>query len=264
MQEENLGRRVDAIERNVSDVSRMVTALTDELSSIKGRLKSLEEAQQDNRVKGAAETERDKALQADIENIKEDIKSIKSLGKWALMIFIGAIITAFVTFIVRGAIAVSRNLAFLALYVCAAMVLMMGVFTIGSLIETKFWPAYGKFRLVSVEPYGDGYSKAVFAFEKKRSCTPAGFAWFNGEIGNSYQVVDFRVDGASGSGVTRPPGHHISSPYIIEVNPNEVRTSHLARSTAGVTRSGSRGRRFTPEKVVISCPCTIDGGPQAF
>lgn len=102
MQEENFGRRLDAIERNVSDAARMVTSLTDELSSIKGRLKALEEAHQENRVRGAVEVERDKALQSDIANIKDDIKSIKSLGKWALLIFIGAIITAFATFVIKG------------------------------------------------------------------------------------------------------------------------------------------------------------------
>jgi hypothetical protein len=121
----------------------------------------------------------------------------------------------------------SKNLAFLGVYVAAAMVLMMGFFTLGPIIETKFFPAYGKFRLVSVEPYGERQSRAIFQFEKKRACTPAGFAWFNGEIGSSYQVVDFRVDGPSGSGVTRPIGHHVSNPYIIEVSPNDVRTRLL-------------------------------------
>ncbi|MCB5201867.1 hypothetical protein LH464_05165 [Neorhizobium sp. T786] len=122
---------------------------------------------------------------------------------------------------------ITKNLAFLGIYLSAVMVLMMGFFTIGPELETRFWPAYGKFRLVSVEPYGEGHSRAVFEFEKKRSCTPAGFAWFNGEIGNSYQVVNFSIDGPGGSGVQRPTGHHVSSPYIIEVNPNDVRTRLL-------------------------------------
>jgi hypothetical protein len=121
----------------------------------------------------------------------------------------------------------TKNLAFLGLYVSAAMVFMMGFYTIGPIIETMFFPAYGKFRLISVEPYGDSQSRAVFRFEKRRACTPAGFAWFNGEMGNSYQVVDFRIEGSGGSGITRPPGQHVSNPYIIDVSPNDVRTRLL-------------------------------------
>lgn len=121
----------------------------------------------------------------------------------------------------------NKNVAFLGMYVASAMVLMMGFYAIGPAIETMFFPAYGKFRLVSVEPVGEGQSKAIFSFEKKRDCAPAGFAWFNGEIGNSYQVVNFTVDTPSGNGVQRPVGHHISNPYIIEVNPNDVRTRLL-------------------------------------
>lgn len=121
----------------------------------------------------------------------------------------------------------TRNLAFIALYVCAAMVFMMGFFTIGPVVETTFFPPYGKFKLLSVEPYGEGQSRAIFSFDKRRSCTPAGFAWFNGEMGASYTIVDFVIDSPSGSGITRPPGHHISSPYIIDVPPNDVRTQLL-------------------------------------
>lgn len=121
----------------------------------------------------------------------------------------------------------NKNLAFLGIYACAAMVLMMSFYTIGPIVETMFFPAYGKFRLVSVEPIDERSSRAVFEFEKRRTCTPAGFAWFNGEMGNSYQVVDFHIEGPSGSGLTRPPGFHRSSPYIIDVAPNDVRTRLL-------------------------------------
>lgn len=121
----------------------------------------------------------------------------------------------------------TKHLAFLGLYVCAAMLAMMGFFTLGPIAETKFFPAYGRFKLISVEPYGAGQSRAIFSFEKKRSCTPAGFAWFNGDIGSSYQIVDFTIDAPGGSGITRPSGHHISSPYIIDVPPNDVRTQPL-------------------------------------
>ena len=121
----------------------------------------------------------------------------------------------------------SKHFAFIGLYLSAVMVAMMAFFTIGPDLETRFWPAYGKFRLVSVEPHGEGYSRAVFEFEKKRSCTPAGFAWFNGEIGSSYQLVDYAIDGPGGSGVQRPVGFHRSSPYLLEAKPEDVRNRLL-------------------------------------
>lgn len=102
MHDDNTARRLDAIERNVSDLAGTATRLTEELASLKIRVRELEEHHQDNRVKSAAEAERDKALQQDIVSIKDDIKSIKSLGKWALTTFIGAIIMAFVAFMIRG------------------------------------------------------------------------------------------------------------------------------------------------------------------
>jgi predicted nucleic acid-binding Zn-ribbon protein len=99
---DDIPRRLDGIERNVSDLAGTATRLTAEISAAKDRLRELEQHHQDYRVRTAAEAERDKALQSDIANIKDDIKSIKSLGKWALTTFIGAVILAFVAFIVRG------------------------------------------------------------------------------------------------------------------------------------------------------------------
>ncbi|MCB5201868.1 hemolysin XhlA family protein [Neorhizobium sp. T786] len=105
MQDENTGRRLDAIERNASDLARTATGIMEEIASIKAQVRELEKHHQDYRVRSAAEAERDKALQSDIANIKDDIKSIKSLGKWALTTFIGAIILAFVAFLIRGGLA---------------------------------------------------------------------------------------------------------------------------------------------------------------
>lgn len=99
---DDIPRRLDAIERNASDLARTATAVMEEIAAVKVRVRELEEHHQDYRVKTAAEAERDKALQSDIANIKDDIKSIKSLGKWALTTFIGAIILAFVAFLVKG------------------------------------------------------------------------------------------------------------------------------------------------------------------
>lgn len=102
MPDDTTARRLDAVERNGSDLARSVTTLTDELLQLRSRVVVLEDHHQENRVRSAVEIERDKALQSDISNIRSDIQSIKSLGKWALMTFIGAIILGFVSFIIRG------------------------------------------------------------------------------------------------------------------------------------------------------------------
>jgi chromosome segregation ATPase len=102
MQEDTTARRLDGIERNASDLARTATVMMEEMTLLKGRVRELEEHHQDYRVRTAAEAERDKALQSDISNIKDDIKSIKSLGKSFLTTFISAIILAFVAFLIKG------------------------------------------------------------------------------------------------------------------------------------------------------------------
>jgi len=102
MPEEAFVRRLDAIERNASDLARSHTLMVEELSGVKARVLQLEEHHQESRVRSAVEMERDKALQSDIANIRSDIQAIKGIGKWALLTFIGAVILAFTSFIIRG------------------------------------------------------------------------------------------------------------------------------------------------------------------
>lgn len=98
-------RRLDAAERNQSDHARILTAYNDEIKQTKDRLDALESAQQDRRVKDAEEIGREKAMQADIGTMKEDIKSIKGIGSKALWVFVSAILLAFAGFIIKGGLA---------------------------------------------------------------------------------------------------------------------------------------------------------------
>jgi len=108
----------------------------------------------------------------------------------------------------------------------AALVLYMGVFTIGPYVETKLFPAYSKFQLASVEPYGDGQSRVVFGYTKYRQCEPQGFSWFAGELGASYRQLAFRAEGDPGP--ARPLGANITRHYIIDVRPDVLRDGVFA------------------------------------
>lgn len=107
-----------------------------------------------------------------------------------------------------------------ALTSCGAMILFMGFFVVGPVIETKVFPVYSKFEVVSIEPYGDGQSRAVFKFQKLRQCDPQGSAWYAGEFGAAFRQLPMKIDGQSGS--VRPLGEQLTSPYIIDATPEMV------------------------------------------
>lgn len=99
----------------------------------------------------------------------------------------------------------------------AALVLYMGVFTIAPYLETKFWPAYSRFDIVSVEPYGDGQSKVVFKYTKHRQCEPQGFSWFSGELGAAFRQISIRS--LNGPMPPRALGANVSNAYVVDVKP---------------------------------------------
>lgn len=113
-----------------------------------------------------------------------------------------------------------------ALTSCGAMILFMGLFVVGPVVETKLFPVYSKFALVSVEPFGDGQSRAVFEFTKHRQCEPQGSAWFAGEFGAAFRQLPMRIDGRIAG--TRPLGRQLTSPYIIDALPELVRDGVFA------------------------------------
>lgn len=109
----------------------------------------------------------------------------------------------------------------------AAMVLYMGVATIGPYLESKVWPAYSRFTIESIEPYGENQSRVVFSYWKYRMCEPQGFAWFAGDLGLSYRQLTMRSD-ATRATPPRPLGYNLSQPYIVDVEPNALRDGTFA------------------------------------
>ena len=114
-----------------------------------------------------------------------------------------------------------------ALSSCGALVLMMGIFTIGPEIETRFWPVYSKFEIVSIEPYGKDQSLATFRYNKLRQCAPQGFAWYAGELGGAFRQLTVKTETPT-TGTVRPLGLQLSSPYVIDAKPETIRSAVFA------------------------------------
>lgn len=105
----------------------------------------------------------------------------------------------------------------------AAMVAVGALFVFGKPLETKFFPVYSKFEILSIEPYGVEQSRAVFQFTKYRECDPQGFSWYAGDPAAAFRQIGIRREGVSDSGGPRPLGTQQSSPFIIDATPDQLR-----------------------------------------
>lgn len=111
--------------------------------------------------------------------------------------------------------------------VLVSMLLILGFFLLGPEIETRFFPVYSKFRLISAEALPDGKTFARFEFTKFRNCDPQGFAFFNGELGTAFTQVTTRVRGSAIR--ARPLGTQQSYPYeFTDITPEELATTVFA------------------------------------
>jgi hypothetical protein len=103
------------------------------------------------------------------------------------------------------------------LFVLMAMTGVIAFFTLGPMTETKFWPVYGKFRIVDMDDLQDGL-RIVARFEKKRNCDPQGYGWYLGEFGIMKQVVTRSGDLV----VHRPIGIQLGTFFIKDLTTKDV------------------------------------------
>lgn len=116
----------------------------------------------------------------------------------------------------------------MALNIIIALLLLMGFFAFGPVIESRFFPVYSKFQLTSAVPTDDGNTRAIFTFTKFRNCAPQGFAFFNGELGNAFYQVTTRVQGGPDTRA-RPLGTQESYPYeLVGITPEDLATTVFA------------------------------------
>lgn len=95
-------RRLDGMERNQSDLAASHTRQVEQAADAQKRLIALEDIYSDRRVDDARREEREKSMQKDISDVREDIKSIKGAFTKLLWIVGTAVIGAFVTFLLAG------------------------------------------------------------------------------------------------------------------------------------------------------------------
>ncbi len=90
----------------------------------------------------------------------------------------------------------------------------------GPAIETRFFPVYSHFEVVTADK-AEGGTIATFKFTKYRDCEARGWAWYVGEFGAVARQVEVRP--VKDISVRRPVGPSISAPYLIAAEPDQVR-----------------------------------------
>jgi len=103
-------------------------------------------------------------------------------------------------------------------YTLLLMVVLPTVYTAGPWLETKYWPVFSKFTIVSATEIAPGRTRVVVAFDKNRDCAPAGFGWFSGTRGGPFEelpVIAPMQNTGDASG--RPVGRQLSRPFDVDV-----------------------------------------------
>lgn len=92
------------------------------------------------------------------------------------------------------------------LTVVGVMVAIIAFYTVGPMLETRFWPVYSRFRIVEAVDTPDGL-RVVARFTKYRDCAPQGYGWYVGEFGIMRQVITRSSDTV----ITRPMGMQLGT-----------------------------------------------------
>ena len=111
--------------------------------------------------------------------------------------------------------------------ICAVIIslsLLLLAITFGPVIETRHFPVYRDFRILSMTEQEPGVLRVVASFTKVRDCEPAGYAWFRGsrDMGTFDQIEVRSVSVQDGSGTGRPMGPQTSSPFEVHATLEEM------------------------------------------
>jgi len=90
------------------------------------------------------------------------------------------------------------------------IVACFAIYAVMPSLETRFFPPYSTFQLVTATETADG-TIATFEFIKNRDCAPKGLSWYIGEDGQSTSVD---TSTPSGTRSPRPLGLQTTSPYL--------------------------------------------------
>ncbi len=122
---------------------------------------------------------------------------------------------------------ISQRLLNFGLTTTAVAILLIAFFTFGPWIETKWFPVYSKFKIVSIERAEESKSKVVFKFTKLRQCEPQGAAWFFGEPGSAFRQLRVEIQNPNPT-ASRPLGTQLTFPYVIDATVEQVANATFA------------------------------------
>lgn len=96
------------------------------------------------------------------------------------------------------------------------VVALLFTFVLVPVIETRWFPVYSLFEVVSIEPSEKG-SKVTFRFTKFRDCWPQGYAWYAGDLGRGLKQLNVN----SRLSAPRTPLGRNQTTLDIEITPEE-------------------------------------------
>lgn len=106
------------------------------------------------------------------------------------------------------------------------------VYTVGPVIETRYFPAVSKLTIRQLSENEDGHAVVMAEFNKLRGeCEYVGIAWYHGLPGGQFErvpVVLMRRDGDDSS-PNRPTGKQIAGPWVIHVPAAEIAGNSFSR-----------------------------------
>lgn len=118
------------------------------------------------------------------------------------------------------------------IFFCAAIL----IYTVGPYLETRYWPAVSKLRILDLQQNEEGYAIISAEFTKLRSsCEYVGIAWYRGNPEGEFEripVVLLRQPGDTSS-PNRPVGTQRAEPWIVHMPPSDI----IGRSFARLSHS---------------------------
>lgn len=99
------------------------------------------------------------------------------------------------------------------LWALTVMVGILAIWTLGPILETKYFPVYSKFKVLSVKEVDEGLEFMV-RFTKFRNCDPQGYAWYVGDFSTGVHQIPARGLAPVGT-IHRPLGTQNAGPFLL-------------------------------------------------
>jgi hypothetical protein len=92
--------------------------------------------------------------------------------------------------------------------VAFAAIMLVLIWVIGPELESRWYPAYSQFHVLDVQPgKTEEMSTITVEFTKYRDCFPQGYAWYSGDLGNTFRQIEVFSRRTPGSAIL-PVGRH--------------------------------------------------------